>query len=114
MCCYRFAAGEYRLDARLPSWHFKPLLDQWIPAWMKTRANGEDHTTKWSNEILENGPAVTKDEFVAIMTGLKYKSASWSVSGSTATGRYDCYRTIKFEVLADGKKETDETSNEHD
>jgi hypothetical protein len=79
---------------------------KWIPAYETRSANNRDHTTKWSNEIFENGPAVTKDEFVAIMTGLTYvPPLGGPYVGASAATLEDMTATEQlFEVLADGKK----------
>jgi hypothetical protein len=79
---------------------------KWIPAYETRSANGKDHTTKWSNEIFENGPAVTKDEFVAIMTGLTYVPPLGGpyVGASSATVEDMTATEHLFEVLTDGKK----------
>jgi hypothetical protein len=108
MCCYSACSDcEYRL----PGGGYI-MADQtaarpkWIPAYETRSANGKDHTTKWSNEIFENGPAVTKDEFVAIMTGLKYVPPLGGpyVGASAATVEDRTATEQLFEVLANGKK----------
>jgi hypothetical protein len=108
MCCYSACSDcEYRL----PGGGYI-MADQtaarpkWIPAYETRTANNKDHTTKWSHEIFENGPAVTKDEFVAIMTGLTYvPPLGGPYVGASAATLEDMTATEQlFEVLADGKK----------
>lgn len=108
MCCYSACSD---CEFRLPGGGYI-MADQtaarpkWIPAYETRSANGKEHTTKWSNGIFENGPAVTKDEFVAIMTGLAYVPPLGGpyVGASSATVEDMTATEQLFEVLADGKK----------
>jgi hypothetical protein len=107
-CCYSACSD---CEFRLPGGGYI-MADQtaarpkWIPAYETRSANGKEHTTKWSNEIFENGPAVTKDEFLAIMMGLAYvPPLGGPYVGASAATVEDMTATEKlFEVLTDGKK----------
>jgi len=47
---------------------------KWIPAYehRKFESSGKEHTTKWSSEIFKDGPVVTKDVFVKLVSNLEY------------------------------------------
>jgi hypothetical protein len=78
---------------------------KWIPAYETRSANGKEHTTKWSTELFENGPAVTKDFFITKLTGLAYVPPLGGpyVGASSATVEDTTAAEQLFMVLADGK-----------
>jgi hypothetical protein len=47
---------------------------KWIPSYeeRKFETLGKEHTTKWSQEIFTEGPAVSKEQFVQRVSDLKY------------------------------------------
>lgn len=76
MCCYSACSDcEYRL----PGGGYR-MADQsaarpkWIPIYENRHfeSQGKEHTTKWSSEIFDDGPVVTKDEFVSAVTALDF------------------------------------------
>lgn len=48
---------------------------KWIPVYESRsfESMGKEHTSKWSCVIFEKGPAVSKDEFVDLVSSLEYK-----------------------------------------
>ena len=74
LCCYsackdcefRLPGGGYRMADQ------SAARPKWIPSYETREANGKDHTTKWSSELFQNGPAVTKEEFVQALSALDY------------------------------------------
>jgi hypothetical protein len=80
---------------------------KWIPVYeeRKFEASGKEHTSKWSSEIFANGPAVSKDEFVQVVTNMSFAPPLGGpyVSASTAT-LDELSAASLFEFLA-GEKE---------
>lgn len=72
MCCYSACSD---CEFRLPDGGYK-MADQsaarpkWIPVYEHRAFEtlGKEHASKWSTEIFAEGPAVSKDEFVAKVT----------------------------------------------
>lgn len=81
---------------------------KWIPIYEHRSfpVSGKEHTTKWSTDIFTNGPAVTKDEFVAAVSNLAYAPPLGGpyLSASAATLEDPATAAKLFDLLA-GEKE---------
>lgn len=110
MCCYSACSDcEYRL----PGGGYimaeqSAARPKWIPAYETRTFESQDksHTTKWSTEIFQNGPAITKEEFVAAVVDLQYApplggpyvgASAAKIEDTTAAGAL-------FDVLAGAKE----------
>jgi hypothetical protein len=111
MCCY---SGCTDCEFRLPDGGYR-MADQsasrpkWIPVYEERSFANQDkeHKSKWSTEIFVNGPAVTKEEFVAALKEMAYapplggpyvgKPAGESMEDASAA-------EALFDFLADGKE----------
>lgn len=111
MCCYSACSD---CEFRLPDGGYR-MADQsaarpkWIPVYEHRafESQGKEHTSKWSTEIFSEGPAVSKEEFVAKVTnelayapslGGPYLSASGAaIDDDTLVGKL-------FDLLAGDKE----------
>lgn len=67
-CEYRLPDGGYILADQSSS---RP---KWIPSYEERNfeSSGKEHTSKWSQEIFTEGPAVTKEEFVSRVLDMEF------------------------------------------
>ena len=102
-CEYRLPDGGYRMADQSSS---RP---KWIPVYEKRNfeSSGKNHTTKWSSQIFKDGPAVTKDVFVKLLSDLEYTPPLGGpyLAASSAGIENDAVAKHLFDVLVlDGKE----------
>jgi hypothetical protein len=108
MCCYSACADcEYRL----PGGGYR-MADQsaarpkWIPSYTERAANDRQHTTKWSEQLFVDGPALTKEEFVTKLKALEYAPPLGGPYVGASAAALDDTSTVAhlFDILvAEGK-----------
>ena len=81
---------------------------KWIPVYESRsfESMGKEHTSKWSCEIFEKGPVVSKAEFVDLVSNLEYKPPLGGpyVAASAAGLEDSATASALFDLLA-GEKE---------
>lgn len=110
MCCY---SGCKDCEFRLPDGGYR-MADQsasrpkWIPVYEYRSFAGLDkeHKSRWSTEIFLNGPAVSKEEFVAAIVGMTYVPPLGGPFVGATSGQIEDTSAVEalFDVLADGKE----------
>ena len=65
-CEYRLPGGGYRMADQ------SAARPKWIPSYTERKANGNEHTTKWSAQIFRDGPAVSLPDFVERVVALEF------------------------------------------
>ena len=110
MCCYSACKD---CEFRLPDGGYK-MADQsasrpkWICAYdaRNFEASGKQHSSKWSMEIFQNGPAVTREEFVQAVLKMPYNPPLGGpyVGASSAAIEDTAAVAFLFDLLA-GEKE---------
>jgi hypothetical protein len=111
LCCY---GGCQDCEYRLPDGGYV-MADQsssrpkWIPVYEeRSFANlDKEHKSKWSTEIFVNGPAVTKEEFVAAIKSMSYATPLGGPYVAKPAGESmedDSAAEALFDLLADGKE----------
>jgi len=111
MCCYSACSD---CEFRLPDGGYR-MADQsasrpkWIPVYehRSFESQGKEHTSKWSTEIFSEGPAVSKEEFIAKMTNEMVYAPSLGgpyLSASSATIEDDTLVGKLFDLLAGDKE----------
>jgi hypothetical protein len=98
-CEYRLPGGGYIMADQ------SAARPKWIPNYESRNSNNREHISKWSSQIFNQGPAVTKEEFVERVVSLDYVpplggpyvgASSGTIEDVTAAQRL-------FDVMADGK-----------
>mmetsp|Transcript_29764 Transcript_29764/g.84908 ORF Transcript_29764/g.84908 Transcript_29764/m.84908 type:complete len:208 (-) Transcript_29764:89-712(-) len=101
-CEYRLPDGGYRMADQSAS---RP---KWIPIYeVRSFPNlDKEHKSKWSTEIFTNGPAVTKEDFVAAMKEMSYAPPLGGpyVGKPAGDTMEDSVAEALFDLLADGKE----------
>ena len=101
-CEYREPGGGYRMADQ------SAARPKWIPCYedRNFEAQGKQHTTKWSSEIFNDGPVVTKEQFVERLINLEFKPPLGGpfLAASAAAIEDESAAAALFDVLA-GEKE---------
>lgn len=110
MCCYsackdcefRLPDGGYRMADQSAS---RP---KWIPVYEERAFEALDkaHKAKWTTEIFTNGPAVSKEEFVAAMKEMTYAPPLGGPFVGATSGQIEdtTAAEVLFDLLAGGKQ----------
>lgn len=111
MCCYSACSD---CEFRLPDGGYK-MADQsasrpkWIPVYEHRafESQGKEHTSKWSTEIFSEGPAVSREKFIAKVTNEMAYAPSLGgpyLSASGAAIEDDALVGKLFDLLAGDKE----------
>ena len=111
MCCYSACSD---CEFRLPDGGYK-MADQsasrpkWIPVYEHRafESQGKEHTSKWSTEIFSEGPAVSREKFIAKVTNEMDYAPSLGgpyLSASGAAIEDDALVGKLFDLLAGDKE----------
>lgn len=101
-CEYREPGGGYRMADQ------SAARPKWIPCYESRNfeAMAKEHTTKWSNGIFTEGPAVTKEQFIERVVNLEFQPPLGGpfVAAKKATIEDVSAVAALFDILA-GEKE---------
>ncbi|KAL7570135.1 hypothetical protein ACA910_019976 [Epithemia clementina (nom. ined.)] len=98
-CEYRLPGGGYRMSDQ------SAARPKWIPNYISRSANNKEHTTKWSTELFEGGPALSQDAFVKKLQQMSYAPTLGGpyLAASAAAIENEVAAKALFHVLSEGK-----------
>lgn len=101
-CEYREPGGGYRMADQ------SAARPKWIPVYdHREFASGKEHTSKWSEGIFTEGPAVTKEEFVERLVGMEFApplGGPYMSKSSAGIEDMSAAETLFDVLIAEGKE----------